>query len=107
MRRRLAQIAVLTTACMLAGRSHVQAQDLGCPTRSASASDNRQPAGPEISITEVTFLGPTQLPVSDQDQIAASIMGRECGNSPDGATDEAEERVRAGWQDHGYFKVKV
>ena len=47
------------------------------------------------------------MPVSDQDQIAASIKRLDYGNSPDGATDDAVERVRAGWQDRGYFKVKV
>lgn len=107
MRRGFAQIVILTTACLLAGKSHVQAQDSGCPTRSALASDDRQHSGPEISIAEVTFSGPIQLPVSDQDQIAASIRRQDYGDSPDGATDDAVERVRAGWQDHGYFKVKV
>lgn len=36
---RFAQIAILTAACLLAHVPHVQAQDSGCPTRSASASD--------------------------------------------------------------------
>jgi outer membrane protein assembly factor BamA len=107
MRRRIAQIAIFTAACVLADKPHVQAQDSGCPTRSASASDDRQPSGPEISIAEVTFSGSLQLPVSDQDQIADSIKRQNYGNSPDGVTDDAVERVRAGWQDHGYFKVKV
>jgi outer membrane protein insertion porin family len=107
MRRRFAQIVILTTACLWADKLHLQAQDSGCPTRSASASDDRQPSGPEISIAEVIFSGSLQLPVSDQDQIAASIKRLDYGNSPDGATDDAVERVRAGWQDRGYFKVKV
>jgi outer membrane protein assembly factor BamA len=107
MRRRFAQIVILATACLLAGRPQVEAQDSGCPTRSASASDDRQSSGPEISIANVTFSGSLQLPVSDQDQIAASIKRQDYGESPDGATDDAVERVRAGWQDHGYFKVKV
>jgi outer membrane protein insertion porin family len=107
MRRRFAQIVILTTACLWADKLHLQAQDSGCPTRSASASDDKQPSGPEISIAEVIFSGSLQLPVSDQDQIAASIKRLDYGNSPDGATDDAVERVRAGWQDRGYFKVKV
>jgi outer membrane protein insertion porin family len=107
MRRRFARIVILTTACLLAGKPHVQAQNSGCPTRSASASDDRQPSGPEVSMAEVTFSGSLQLPLSDQDQIAASIKRQDYGISPDGATDDAVERVRAGWQDHGYFKVKV
>ena len=47
------------------------------------------------------------MPTSDQDQIAASIKHRTYGNSLDGVTDEAVERVKAGWQDHGYFRVQV
>ena len=107
MRRRFARTVILTTACLLAGEGYVHAQDSGCPTRSASASNDRQPSGPEISIAEVTFSGSLQLPASDQDQLAASIKQQDYGNSPDGATDDAVERVRAGWQDHGYLKVKV
>ena len=85
---------------LLAGKPHVQAQNSGCPTRSASASDDRQPSGPEVSMAEVTFSGSLQLPLSDQDQIAASIKRQDYGISPDGATDDAVERVSAGWQDH-------
>jgi outer membrane protein assembly factor BamA len=107
MRRRFAQIVILATACLLAGKPQVEAQASGCPTRSASASHDRQPFGPETSIAEVTFSGSLQLAVSDQDEIAASIMRQDSGKSPDGATDDAVERVRTGWQDHGYFKVKV
>jgi outer membrane protein assembly factor BamA len=106
MRRRIAQIAILTAACVLAGRPHAHAQDSGCPTR-VSASDDRRPSGYEISIAEVTFSGSLQLPISEQDQIADSIRQRTDGSSLEGLTDEAAERVRAGWQDHGYFKVRV
>jgi len=105
--RRFAQIVILTTTCLLAGKPNVEALDSGCPRHSASASHDRQPSGPESSIAEVIFSGSLQLPVSDQDAIAASIKRQDYENSPDGATDDAVERVRAGWQDHGYFKVKV
>jgi outer membrane protein assembly factor BamA len=107
MRRRIAQIAIFTAACVLADKPHVQAQDSGCPTRSASASDDRQPSGPEISIAEVTFSGSLQLPVSDQDQIADSIKRQKHGHSVGGIFDDELERVKAGWQDRGYFKVRV
>jgi len=69
--------------------------------------DDQQPPGPEISIAEVTFSGTLQMPIPDQDQIAASIKQQTSGYSPDGVTDEVLERVRAGWQDRGYFKVRV
>jgi outer membrane protein insertion porin family len=92
---------------MLAGESRVQAQDSGCPTRSAPASNDRHSPDSEISIAEVTFSGSIRLPVSDQNQIAASIRRQGLGNSPDGPTDYATETVRVGWQNRGYFKVKV
>src|SRR2546423_9333779 len=102
MRYRLAQIVVFATACLVVGRPNVIAQS--CP---ASHSDDEQPSGPEISIADVTFLGTLQLAASDQAQIAASIKERTRGNSLDEVTDEALERVRAGWQNQGYFKVQV
>jgi outer membrane protein assembly factor BamA len=104
MRRGVAQVVIFAAACLLAGKPHVRAQSAPCPPRSASAADD---PGPEISIAEVTFSGFLQMPISDQDQIAASIKQRTYGSSLDGVTDEAVERVRAGWQDHGYFKVQV
>lgn len=117
MRCRLAQIAILDTACLLAGQPPIHAQqtaataireiqaERSCPP--SSASDDEKPSGPEISIVEVTFSGFLQMAVSDQDQIATSIKQQTRGNSLDEVIDEALERVRAGWQDRGYFKVQV
>jgi hypothetical protein len=48
------------------------------------------------------------MPVSDQDEIAASITERPYGTaSPDQVTELALEIARAGWQNRGYFKVLV
>jgi outer membrane protein assembly factor BamA len=110
---RLAQIVVFATACLFAGEPHVQAQSAvpevqsgrSCPA--SSASNDKQPSGAEISIAEVSFSGALQMATSDQDQIAASTEKRIHGNSVDEVTEEALERVRAGWQDQGYFKVQV
>jgi outer membrane protein insertion porin family len=66
-----------------------------------------QPAGPEISIVDVTFSGSLQIPVDEQQQIANSIKQKIHGTSLDDLTDEALEWVRAGWQDRGYFKAQV
>jgi len=44
------------------------------------------------------------LPISDQDEIATSIRQETHG---DAVIEEALERVRAGWQNRGYFKVTV
>ena len=64
-------------------------------------------SGPRISIVDVTFSGLLQMPTSDQDQIADSIKQHDYGNSLAGLIDDAVERVKAGWQDRGYFKVQV
>jgi outer membrane protein assembly factor BamA len=79
--------------------------EVDCPR--PADSEKEQASGPEISIVEVVFSGSLELPVSDQEQIAASVKQKGDGNSLDGVIDEALERVKAGWLDHGYFKVEV
>jgi outer membrane protein assembly factor BamA len=103
MRFRLAQVVIFAAMCLLAGRLHVNAQS--CPT--PPASHDEQPLGPEISITEVTFSGYLQLPILDQEQITTSIKKQTYEVPLDRAIDEALERLRSGWQDHGYFQVQV
>jgi hypothetical protein len=116
MRPRLAQIVVLATAGLLAGQTQIHAQqsdaavipevqDQSCPRSSPSREE--KPSGPEVSIDSVTFSGFLQMPVSDQDEIAASIRREAHGDALDGVIDEALERTRAGWQNRGYFKVEV
>jgi outer membrane protein assembly factor BamA len=113
MRCRLAQIAIFTTACLLAGKLCVRAQstnleihtELSCPP--PPIFDDERPSGPEISIAELVFTGSPKMSISDQNQIAASIKQRTHGDVLDGVINEALERVRAGWEDHGYFKVQA
>lgn len=112
----LAQIAVLVTAWLLATEESIHAQqsvanplpeiesDASCPS---SSTHDQQPPGPEISIAGVSFSGALQMAVADQDQIADSVKHETHGTSLDGVTDEALDRVRAGWLNHGYFKVLV
>lgn len=47
------------------------------------------------------------MPASDQEQIVNSLKRRVYSGPVDGVTDEVLERVRAAWQNHGYFKVQV
>jgi outer membrane protein insertion porin family len=47
------------------------------------------------------------MPVSDQQQIAESVKQKTFGSPLEGVTDEGLERIRRGWQDHGYFNVQV
>jgi outer membrane protein assembly factor BamA len=62
---------------------------------------------PQIQIAEVTFSGSLQLSTAEQQQIAESIKQRLYDNSVDGIVENAEEMAREGWQDRGYFKVRV
>jgi outer membrane protein assembly factor BamA len=116
MRPWLAQIVVLAAAGLLAGQTQIRAQqsdaavipevqDQSCPR--SSPSQEAQPSGPEVSIDSVTFSGFLQMPVSDQDEIAASIRQEAHGDALDRVIEEALERTRAGWQNRGYFKVQV
>ena len=104
--RCVAQIVVLTVVCLSICTPSVKAQNANCPPDSASASDNKEPSGPEVSITGVTFSGFIQLPMLDQDQIASSIK-QQSYDSVDGVIEEGLERVRGGWQNRGYVKVQV
>jgi outer membrane protein assembly factor BamA len=92
---------------MFAYKPHARAQGAPCLPPTGSASAGGQPSGPKISIAEVTFLGALQMPLSDQNQIADLLKKQDYGASANGRIDGAIERVRAGWQDRGYFKVKV
>lgn len=65
------------------------------------------PTGPEISISDVTFSGNIQLPISDQERIAARVKQESHGYPVDTVVKDALERVKAGWQDRGYFKVEA
>jgi outer membrane protein assembly factor BamA len=103
-RRGLVHIAVAATLCLLAGQVCVDGQS--CASTPSNPSDN-EPSLPEISIVAVTFSGALQLATSEQVKIAASITQQAYRDSLDGAVEEALERVRAGWQNRGYFRVQV
>jgi len=117
MRCRFAQVAILLTASFLAGQQAIRAQEAvptatsdtsgKSPCPSFTASENKPTARPEVSIDRVTFSGALRLPSSDQDRIADSIHLKARGDSVDGLLDGALEWARAGWQNHGYFKVLV
>lgn len=112
MRYRTAQFAILVAASLLAAERQVSAQAAeiqvrtSCP--SSSNSYDKQSSGPEISVAGVTFSGFLRIPVSDQDEIAASIKEQRYGTgSSDGVLEEALEIARTRWQDRGYFKAQV
>jgi outer membrane protein insertion porin family len=110
----LSQIIVLATASLLISGPHSPTRSLLLEDNQTSTarscprtSDDKEPSGPEILIADVTFSGTLQMPSSDQEEIEASIKALTHGKSLDGVVDDALEGVRAGWQDRGYFNVKV
>jgi hypothetical protein len=113
MRFRMAQVVTFTIACLWAGSIQVQAQtampvieaDKTCAV--SSNSGEKDSSDPEIVVAGVTFSGFLRMPVSAQDEIAASIKERTHRGPLDQATDELLEIARVGWQDHGYFKAEV
>ena len=107
---RLAQIAIVGAACLLGSREPSHAQrvpETDVQKSTCLPSELSDSCGPKISITEVTFSGARQIPIEDEQQIAASIKSQPLGKSLNAMVDEASERARAGWQDRGYFNVKI
>lgn len=115
MRRGLAQFVVLLAACLVTGEQSVHGQIVANPSPETgpgvscppSSVRDRADSSPEISSAGVSFSGALQIPVADQNEIAESIKRETHGVSVAGVTDDALERVRAGWQNRGYFKVQV
>jgi outer membrane protein insertion porin family len=98
----MAQLSVFFFACLAA--SAQQAVTQSC---AASSPRNEEPSGPQVSIVSVTFSGAAQLAPSEQTAIADSIRQDTIRGSVEAATEQATERVRAAWQNRGYFRVRV
>ncbi len=113
----LAQVVLCGGACLLAAEPTMRAQEsrvspsasvrdtVSCP-QLADFRDDRS-SDPQVSIAEITFSGELQLPISEQDEISQTIQQNVRATSPDGAIQDALERTRRGWQNRGYFEVKV
>jgi len=119
MRYRIAHVLNLVLFACCVGNLYLRAQapasttspglrveeDTTCPARPIPHPEAL--SGPEISIAEVEFSGRFQLPVSEQQKIASAIKENVHGYPLAGLLDEALERVRFGWRNHGYFNVEV
>jgi outer membrane protein assembly factor BamA len=113
MRLRLAHIALCVWLLISQQPIHAQRQTPAnessqdaVPCLSAFSQDE-PPSDPGVSISEVTFSGFIEMSVAEQDEIASSIKRETHGYSVDSVVEEALERARAGWQNHGYFKVQI
>jgi outer membrane protein insertion porin family len=110
-----AQFVVLVIAQVMVCRAPIPAQSTpraqevrpNRPCLSSPAYDDKQHDGPEISVAELAFDGDLHLAFEEREQIASSVKQQTYSRGLDEATSEVLERVRAGWQEHGYFKVEV
>jgi len=75
--------------------------------RPSSSSVGEQSSSPQVTVAELLLEGDLHMAISEQERIAASLKRREYSGSPEGVASEVAERVRAAWQNRGYFKVEV
>ena len=74
---------------------------------SSSGYEQQRSSGVSITVAEMLFDGAFQVPTADQEEIATSIKQRTYEGTLDEVTSEAVERVKAAWQNRGYFKADV
>lgn len=98
-------IFIFCLACSL----HALGQDsLSSSQEPCAAAQSDNSLGIVVSVADVSFWGSgIQLPTSDQNDIAAMVELTAHGTSVEDVTDKALEVVREGWQDHGYFQVRI
>jgi len=72
-----------------------------------SSFDSRQRSSPVVTIAELRFEGDLSMGTADQGQISASVSLQPYFGDRDEVTSQVLERVRAAWQERGYFKVEV
>lgn len=73
----------------------------------SSSGYEQRSSGVSITVAEMLFDGAFQVPTADQEEIATSIKQRTYEGSLDEVTSEVQERVKAAWQNRGYFKADV
>jgi outer membrane protein assembly factor BamA len=100
------QVAIVALGLSVPASSQVPSDSPQVYTRLQCPPPVIEPTNaPKFDVAEVSFHGSLQLPISDQDRIAEEIRQSAYEESADGAADI--EKVRAGWQEHGYFEVRV
>ena len=117
MRARLAELVVLSAAYAFCCHSLVWAQLAVSAATSASpdtracrptsSSVEKQSSDPQVIVADLLLEGDLHMAYADQERIVASLKRGTYRGSADGVEEEAIERVRAAWQDRGYFKVQV
>jgi outer membrane protein assembly factor BamA len=87
--------------------AQVSPVNLEAENKVCATSSDKDPSGPEVTIADLNFEGDLRMPTRDQDEISTSLKQRMYSGDRDGVTTEVLERVRAAWQDHGFFSVQV
>ena len=75
-----------------------------CPM---SLSDPMGRSGSIVTIAELRLDGDLRLPIADRDEIMASLKQQTYTGEPDAVAAEISERVKAAWQNAGYFRVQA
>lgn len=89
-------------------RAQTTSAPAGCPSSSNESQDEVQNHHPIVVVDDLVFDGPIHLPYSDLEPAVEELnqLKRSAADSV-WLDDFLESRVRAAWQDHGYFKVLV
>jgi Surface antigen variable number repeat len=114
MLREIAMVAALGglwsagVPCAVSGQTYSQGQVEPCAADDSAGPAKEQSSVMDVSVADVDFWGDDiQLPASERNDIAASVVKLTHGDSVQGVMDEAIERIREGWLDQGFFQVHV
>jgi TonB family protein len=77
------------------------------PCAPSSSGYAQRSSGMRITVAEMLMEGAFQVPAAEQEEIATSIKQRTYEGTLDEVTSEVLERVKAAWQNRGFFKTDV
>jgi hypothetical protein len=82
-------------------------QKLRQPEEPCMSFPARDELARQVRVIGVSFSGNLQMPVTDQERIAAELKHLTYSEPLNGAGEELLEKVRMAWQDRGFFQVEV
>lgn len=106
-----ALVPAIAMACLAQSRAPLtpvpSSYSLQRPCRPNSPIQGDASVNAGFSVAALSFSGFLQMPVAEQEQIAAAIKSRMYKGSLDGAKGDIEERLRVEWLNRGYFRVEA
>jgi Surface antigen variable number repeat len=112
--RRLLSLAVMVVVCVSARLSPTQTQPDAQtrqypiqPEEPCTSFPAREQQPHEVPVIGVSFSGNLQIPVADQEQIAADLKRRTYSEPLTGVSEELLVKVKSAWQDEGFVHVGV